>query len=104
MRSHSKLVTIFLIGMLGGGCGDVTCVWCSWLSKMQVAKKVLVDDAGKHPTLDALANAFIYLQVSLPLVSRSTRTPGWALLATASVSQAPALQSVGYGNSKHTIL
>ena len=30
---------------------------------MQVAKKVLVDDTGKYPDLDALSNAFIYLQV-----------------------------------------
>jgi len=31
---------------------------------MQVAKQVLVDDAGKYPDIDALANAFIYLQAS----------------------------------------
>jgi len=37
-------------------------VSCSWLQKMQVAKKVLVD--GKHkPSVDGLANTFIYLQV-----------------------------------------
>ena len=55
------------------GCGDVTRGCCSWLSKMQVAKRVLVDNAGKHPDLDALSNAFIYLQVSLSSASRSTR-------------------------------
>ena len=32
---------------------------------MQVAKQVLVDDAGKFPDTDALANAFIYLQAGL---------------------------------------
>jgi hypothetical protein len=36
---------------------------CSWLQKLQLAKKVLVDDAPR-PDLDALAFAFIYLQVS----------------------------------------
>ena len=41
------------------------CYLCSWLSKMQVAKQVLVDDAGKFPDADALANAFIYLQAGL---------------------------------------
>ena len=84
------------------GCADMMCGCCSWLSKMQVAKKVLVDNAGKHPDLDALSNAFIYLQVSLPSVSRSTRQSGWALLITAIVSQASALQYMDYNNSKHT--
>jgi len=42
---------------------------CSWLSKMQVAKQVLVDDAGKFPDVDALANAFIYLQASISFAS-----------------------------------
>ena len=32
---------------------------------MQVAKQVLVDDAGKYPDVDALTNAFIYLQAGL---------------------------------------
>ena len=35
----------------------------SWLGKMQLAKKVLVDDAGKLPDIDALATTYIYLQV-----------------------------------------
>ncbi|CAL8462111.1 g1642 [Coccomyxa elongata] len=35
----------------------------SWLQKMQVAKKVLIDEApSQRPGLDELANAFIYLQ------------------------------------------
>ena len=38
----------------------------SWLQKMQVAKKVLVDDPKGLPDLDTLANAFIYLQVRTP--------------------------------------
>lgn len=37
----------------------------SWLQKMQVVKRVLVDEApSQRPQLDDLANAFIYLQVS----------------------------------------
>lgn len=39
----------------------------SWLQKMQVAKKVLVDDPQGLPDLDALANAFIYLQARVKL-------------------------------------
>ena len=37
---------------------------CSWLGKMKHVKQLLVDDApNKRPQLDALANAYIYLQV-----------------------------------------
>lgn len=36
----------------------------SWLGKLETAKQVLVDQAPKLlPQLDALANAYIYLQV-----------------------------------------
>ncbi len=37
---------------------------CSWLGKIQVVKELLVDNAEKaRPGLDALAYAYIYLQV-----------------------------------------
>ncbi len=40
---------------------------CSWLQKMQVAKRVLIDEApSQKPGLDELANAFIYLQARVP--------------------------------------
>ena len=44
-------------------------VLCSWLGKLETAKRVLVDDAPQMlPSLDALANAFVYLQVSTALL------------------------------------
>ena len=37
---------------------------CSWLGKIQIVKELLVDKADKaRPDLDALACAYIYLQV-----------------------------------------
>ena len=40
---------------------------CSWLGKMKHVKQLLVDGApNKRPQLDALANAYIYLQVLGP--------------------------------------
>ncbi len=43
------------------------CPACSWLGKMKHVKQLLVDDApNKRPQLDALANAYIYLQVLSP--------------------------------------
>ena len=42
---------------------EVLCA-CSWLGKMQVVHKILVEEVGKHPDIDALASAFVYLQVS----------------------------------------
>ena len=37
---------------------------CSWLGKMQTVKELLVDNAERsRPGLDALAYAYIYLQV-----------------------------------------
>ena len=45
---------------------------CSWLGKLETAKRVLVDDAPKTlPSEDALANAFIYLQVQSLAFCRS---------------------------------
>ncbi len=42
-------------------------VLCSWLGKIQVVKELLVGNAEKaRPELDALAYAYIYLQV-IPL-------------------------------------
>ena len=37
---------------------------CSWLGKIQTVKELLVDNAEKaRPSLEALAYAYIYLQV-----------------------------------------
>lgn len=42
-------------------------VCCSWLGKIQTVKELLVDNAERsRPGLDALAYAYIYLQVPLP--------------------------------------
>ena len=44
----------------------------SWLGKIQVVKELLVDNAEKaRPGLDALAYAYIYLQVPLSLLTHS---------------------------------
>lgn len=47
---------------------------CSWLAKMDLVKQMLVDEASPLPKLDALACAYIYLQVrgSSQALSRST--------------------------------
>lgn len=47
--------------------GDAVHVCCSWLGKIQTVKELLVDNAERsRPGLDALAYAYIYLQVTLP--------------------------------------
>lgn len=44
----------------------------SWLGKMQAVRQVLVEEpASRRPELDALAYAYIYLQVSPPLEAQS---------------------------------
>lgn len=46
--------------------GDAVHVCCSWLGKIQTVKELLVDNAERsRPGLDALAYAYIYLQVTL---------------------------------------
>lgn len=53
----------------------MSAVLCSWLGKIQVVKELLVDTAEKaRPGLDALAYAYIYLQVT----SLFTLTPSLA--------------------------
>ena len=50
--------------------GNAVPVCCSWLGKIQTVKELLVDNAERgRPGLDALAYAYIYLQVLFPLTS-----------------------------------
>ena len=67
---HGTICLLTSSGMaLTTGC-------CSWLGKLETAKRVLVDDAPKTlPSEDALANAFIYLQVKSKAFCRSHHEP-----------------------------
>ena len=50
--------------------GNAVHVYCSWLGKIQTVKELLVDNADRgRPGLDALAYAYIYLQVLSLLTS-----------------------------------
>ena len=52
----------------------VSLLLCSWLGKIQVVKELLVDNSEKaRPGLDALAYAYIYLQVTF-LSPQQSRT------------------------------
>lgn len=56
-----------MLQLIGDMLGDAVHVCCSWLGKIQTVKELLVDSAERNrPGLDALAYAYIYLQVALP--------------------------------------
>ena len=76
---------------------------CSWLGKLETAKHVLVDAPKGLASQEALANAFIYLQVCRP-GSGFRAQSGIQLQAYISLPTAPVCDLADWAHPNTTVL